>query len=62
MKRKRVGLIKSGLRTIELCVTGFDPVKARRHHKKHGDMHGKLCLLSECPIHYPKPAKPQEYR
>ncbi len=26
---------------------------ARRHHKKHGDMDGKTCLLSECKLHYP---------
>ena len=24
------------------------------HHKKHGDMDGHICLLNECPIHYPK--------
>lgn len=26
---------------------------ARRHHKKHGAMRGKTCLLSECRLHYP---------
>lgn len=26
---------------------------SRRHHKKHGDMRGKTCLLSECRLHYP---------
>ncbi len=26
---------------------------ARRHHKKHGDMNGQTCLLSECRLHYP---------
>lgn len=26
---------------------------ARRHHKKHGDMRGETCLLSECRQHYP---------
>ena len=26
---------------------------AKKHHKKHGDMDGKTCLLSDCPIHYP---------
>lgn len=26
---------------------------ARRHHKKHGDMRGETCLLSECRLHYP---------
>ncbi|KKK83564.1 hypothetical protein LCGC14_2792080 [marine sediment metagenome] len=28
---------------------------ARRHHKRHGDMDGKTCLLSECALHYPRP-------
>lgn len=26
---------------------------AKRHHKKHGDMDGKTCLLSMCALHYP---------
>ncbi len=30
-----------------------DRQAARRHHKKHGDMHGDTCLLSECRLHYP---------
>ena len=27
---------------------------AKEHHKKHGDMDGDTCLLSECALHYPK--------
>ena len=30
-----------------------DRQAARRHHKKHGDMNGETCLLSECRLHYP---------
>lgn len=26
---------------------------ARKHHARHGDMDGKICLLSECALHYP---------
>lgn len=36
---------------------------ARRHHKKHGGMDGKTCLLSECRLHYPgvKSVRPPLY-
>ncbi len=36
---------------------------ARRHHKKHGDMDGQTCLLSECRLHYPgvKSIRPSRY-
>lgn len=36
---------------------------ARRHHKKHGDMNGKTCMLSECRLHYPgvKSTRPPLY-
>ncbi len=30
-----------------------DQVKARAHHRRHGDMDGDTCLLSECKVHYP---------
>jgi len=32
--------------------------EARKHHKRHGDMDGRICLLNECPIHYPKESLP----
>ncbi len=36
---------------------------AKRHHKKHGDMRGETCLLSECRQHYPgvKSVRPPLY-
>jgi len=28
--------------------------EAIKHHKRHGDMDGHICLLNECALHYPK--------
>ena len=27
---------------------------AKRHHSQHGDMDGRVCLLTLCALHYPK--------
>lgn len=32
---------------------------ARRHHAKHGDMDGKVCLLTRCALHYPHNSTPK---
>jgi hypothetical protein len=34
--------------------------EAKKHHRKHGDMDGRICLLNECVLHYPKQREEME--
>jgi len=43
-----------GLQALFGKTPANDVETARKHHKKHGDMDGHICLLNECALHYPK--------
>ena len=49
-------------RTIKLKTPANDTFTALEHHRIHGDMDGKTCLLDECVVHYPKNITSEERR